>query len=505
MGNRFADNIRKIRRENHLSQEELAEELGVSRQAISKWESGVAYPEMDKIIQLCEKFHVNIDDLLHRDIKEVKGEEETQNNLNKYLDSFLNFITDTISLFSSMNFISKIKCLFEQVVIGGVFFCLFCLLYVVLGTILTNIFSGILPRALYLALGSFLEGIFLLFGFSFSILILVHIFKIRYLDYYNKIKKESMDSGMSDGEEKKNLGEERGSADTSSKRKIFFRRRERSIIIRDPKHSEYKFIKGLLKVSLFIIKICAFCSFLFFSFVLVFLFCLLVSSFMISKTGIFFFGVVGVILSSSIIDIILLLVFYNFVFNRKNDKKKMIWTFLISLILFGASCGFLIIGTFQFDVLEDNYDQYVLKSFSLDMRDDLFIDNHEVRYVEADIPNVKVEYSSYPLCDAEYSDYYDGIYIYGYCSNPLALSRDFIKNVNSYKFVDISNDVLDIVVYASFANISKLKENRENFLGEQRENDYLKSLLDEKNDLIREYEDEISTLKEKVAILEEGE
>ena len=65
MNNEFSENIKKIRKENHLSQEQLAEELGVSRQSISKWESGAAYPEMDKIIYICKKYNVNIDDLLH--------------------------------------------------------------------------------------------------------------------------------------------------------------------------------------------------------------------------------------------------------------------------------------------------------------------------------------------------------------------------------------------------------------------------------------------------------
>ena len=50
MNNQFSENLKKIRKEQNLSQEELADQLGVSRQAISKWESGQAYPEMDKII-----------------------------------------------------------------------------------------------------------------------------------------------------------------------------------------------------------------------------------------------------------------------------------------------------------------------------------------------------------------------------------------------------------------------------------------------------------------------
>lgn len=43
---KLSDNIKFIRKENNLSQEQLAEQLGVSRQAVSKWESGQSYPEM---------------------------------------------------------------------------------------------------------------------------------------------------------------------------------------------------------------------------------------------------------------------------------------------------------------------------------------------------------------------------------------------------------------------------------------------------------------------------
>lgn len=75
MNSKFINNLKKIRKNNNLSQEQLAEILGISRQAISKWESGSAYPEMEKIIQLCEKFNVNIDDLLHKDIEEIISED----------------------------------------------------------------------------------------------------------------------------------------------------------------------------------------------------------------------------------------------------------------------------------------------------------------------------------------------------------------------------------------------------------------------------------------------
>ena len=46
---KLSNNLKNIRKENNLSQEQLAEKLGVSRQAVSKWESGQSYPEMDKV------------------------------------------------------------------------------------------------------------------------------------------------------------------------------------------------------------------------------------------------------------------------------------------------------------------------------------------------------------------------------------------------------------------------------------------------------------------------
>ena len=60
----FADNLRAIRKERRLSQEDLAELLHVSRQAVSKWEQGVGYPEMETVIALAGALSVSLDALL---------------------------------------------------------------------------------------------------------------------------------------------------------------------------------------------------------------------------------------------------------------------------------------------------------------------------------------------------------------------------------------------------------------------------------------------------------
>ena len=73
----FADNLQYLRKKNKITQEELAEELNVSRQSVSKWETGEAYPETDKLITLCDKFGVTLDELLRGDVKEEKGGTES--------------------------------------------------------------------------------------------------------------------------------------------------------------------------------------------------------------------------------------------------------------------------------------------------------------------------------------------------------------------------------------------------------------------------------------------
>ena len=60
----FGENLQAIRKKNHLTQEGLAGMLGVSRQAVSKWELGEGYPEVDKLMILSKKLNVSLDSLL---------------------------------------------------------------------------------------------------------------------------------------------------------------------------------------------------------------------------------------------------------------------------------------------------------------------------------------------------------------------------------------------------------------------------------------------------------
>ena len=69
----FSQNMQYLRKLKGITQEELADTVGVSRQSVSKWETGDAFPETEKIIQLCDIFGVPMDVLLRGDAKSYIG------------------------------------------------------------------------------------------------------------------------------------------------------------------------------------------------------------------------------------------------------------------------------------------------------------------------------------------------------------------------------------------------------------------------------------------------
>lgn len=69
----FGENLQKLRKEKNISQEQLAEELHVSRQTIGKWENGVTYPETECLIQISDFFEVSIDTLLKGTVTEQQS------------------------------------------------------------------------------------------------------------------------------------------------------------------------------------------------------------------------------------------------------------------------------------------------------------------------------------------------------------------------------------------------------------------------------------------------
>ncbi len=66
----FSEKLYSLRKKSGLSQEELADQLNVSRQAVSKWESGASMPESEKLLAISRHFNVTVDYLMKDELAE---------------------------------------------------------------------------------------------------------------------------------------------------------------------------------------------------------------------------------------------------------------------------------------------------------------------------------------------------------------------------------------------------------------------------------------------------
>lgn len=73
---KFGENLYNLRKAAKMSQEKLAEKMNVTRQSVSKWENGESYPEMEKIMKLCDVFHCKINDLVHENMVDIDSLDE---------------------------------------------------------------------------------------------------------------------------------------------------------------------------------------------------------------------------------------------------------------------------------------------------------------------------------------------------------------------------------------------------------------------------------------------
>ncbi|MBQ7541933.1 MAG: helix-turn-helix transcriptional regulator [Clostridia bacterium] len=80
----FNEKLQKLRTDENLTQEELAEKLFVSRTAISKWESGRGYPSIDSLKAIAKYFHITIDDLIGGEEMVTLAEQDKKESGKKY-------------------------------------------------------------------------------------------------------------------------------------------------------------------------------------------------------------------------------------------------------------------------------------------------------------------------------------------------------------------------------------------------------------------------------------
>ncbi|WP_270526539.1 helix-turn-helix transcriptional regulator [Longibaculum muris] len=70
---KLQENLIRLRKQKGLSQEELAYQLGISRQSVSKWESGTSVPELERLVEISELYGVSLDELVKGENSVVQG------------------------------------------------------------------------------------------------------------------------------------------------------------------------------------------------------------------------------------------------------------------------------------------------------------------------------------------------------------------------------------------------------------------------------------------------
>ena len=119
----IGDRLLKLRKERNLSQENLANELDVSRQTISKWETNQSMPDFDKIVPLCEYFGITTDELLtgKKDIMAAKKDTVKSNFARNIAISVMLYILSLVAIILC-------SAQFDQPIIGvSLFFVLIAL------------------------------------------------------------------------------------------------------------------------------------------------------------------------------------------------------------------------------------------------------------------------------------------------------------------------------------------------------------------------------------------
>lgn len=451
----FSDNLKRLRKENNLSQEELAEKLNVSRQSVSKWESNSAYPEMDKIIQISNMFNVGIDELLNKDIREVQEDKQVKSNINKYIDDFLSFISKSIDMFLNMKFKDKCKFIFEECFIAFILWVLFA----ILGSLLSNIFYhafGFISNNVLYNIHNFFGGIYSALSICLGVIIILHIYKTRYLDYYVIVDKEEIEKDSDNKDDKSEVVSE-------AKKELSVKREK--VIIRDPDHSSYKFINGLLKAFLILVKINVFFIFLGFCSSFIGLAVSLVLSFLISKTGLFFVGILFCIISCLVVNYLVINILFNFIISHKIKWKLLFIMFISSLLVLGSGIGMTAIGFTKFDLVED---YSVVDEKIIPMEEDYFVheryDGNELEFVESEnsdlritVSHAKDMYSNIEVVD-------NNIHAYAYTDfdNVFEVIRGQLDEINKMKIHNY--DRYKVTIYTTKENIETLKNNYNRFM-----------------------------------------
>ncbi|MDD2504871.1 MAG: helix-turn-helix transcriptional regulator [Bacilli bacterium] len=487
----FSEKLQNLRKEKKYSQEQLADMLDVTRQSVSKWESGQTYPEMDKLLSICKIFNCTLDELTNDQITEISTEKK--GNFNSIIDSVLDLVTKTYKMITSMSFKEFFRC-FALMFIVGLILSLFSIplsrfqyeIYKVLmvfsDTKGTNIISSLID---FLLNTTYVIVCILLF---------IHIFKIGFLDKYEFVSKHEKTNDKKDKEE------------------VIVKE---ETILKISKEPNFAFIDTLGKLIIIFIKAMLLLFIIPFIFTFIGLFCLLVINIYFLFTGITYFSIPILIIFSILINFLVLEFIFNIIFNKKHNFKRILILFIASIAGIGIGSGIMVLDVHKTEIINDV--PVALKKvnnvYEYTYQDDLFFEYPgEIEYIRDENlkDKIKITIDTYEgLNHIRFNRNESGYYIYNSDVDPefvmdfIDVILDGLRDRKIYNFN--SEDNIKITITSSDKTINNLDNNLNKYNEEQNLRYSRNASLEEQiNDLyirINELEDNNNLLEDEKDIL----
>lgn len=443
----FCNNLQKLRKNKNISQEQLAEELGVSRQAVSKWESGASYPEMDKLVLLCKIFNCNLDDLINKNITQIEDLSSSKKKLTNFIKSIGDGITKTIKMIENFSFKDLVKFIIQIFVIVLVIaICRipFSLVEDAIYNILVKYQNNIICNV-FLTFFEFIISI----GYSvFAIITFFYIYKVKFLNEVEVINKES-------NKKTSDINKQTKSSD--------------KYIIKSNKMTILEFLTMLLiwflKFMVIVFMIPTLIS------LLTTIVCFTLFIVLLFK-GLLLTGPILITISLIVFGVVLLEIMFNFIVNKKSNYKRVFIAMISSITVFGIGVLFSMIYFSDLKLIDKTSPKFKNKKMEqvISMNDSLFIYNYNgnINYeVDPNLSNDEVKltlsyYSNTITPKVNKND--DNTYSIGVIQSKYFRMQDYtddiinnLKKKRVYTYYGV-NDI-NVSVFASEENINKIKEN----------------------------------------------
>lgn len=452
---KFGENLQKLRKEKGISQEQLAEQLGVTRQSVSKWESGSSYPEMDKIVTLCHIFDCDLDVLVNKDISEERQRKDASGVVKNIFVNISTYIKKTIYLFEH-------KSLKELIKMGAQIFIIFCMIlliaipFMVLKEIVIDLFyTG--DNVISIFFARFWNFLFDITYIIVAVSLFVYIFKVKFLDGEEIIIEEVSDEAFL------NDNDNQETAISSLKGKV-------KTVVKIRKKDGFSLLDLLAKIVSVCMKGILLICFIPMTIWIVLLVIGLVLCVILIFQGLVLAGPILLLLGVMIFSIVVLEIALNFIFNLKFSKRRIIMMILSSIVIAAIGLGlsiWFILNLTVIDGMPKEFEKTSEEKVYM-MSDNLTIHPNymsDVEYIEDENYQDKVLVEiTYYRDNGEISLKRDQDDVYLYYSEQTSvdiqkITRNVIDNLKENKMYSYDFDRVSMRITSSKENIEKIQNN----------------------------------------------